>query len=73
MLAFYKGFDLTYSWNDITIVRGGDQGYIKTDYVEDKRWILIQTNHIILYKQVFMEAIFVTLLLHVQQMHQGNL
>ena len=37
MLAFYKGFDLTYSWKDITIVRGGDQGYTKTDYVEDKR------------------------------------
>ena len=38
MLAFYKGFDLTYSWNNvIIIVRGGDQGDIKTEYVEDKR------------------------------------
>lgn len=37
MLAFYKGFDLTYSWNNVIIVRGGDQGDIKTEYVEDKR------------------------------------
>ena len=29
MLAFYKGFDLTYSWNNVIIVRGGDQGDIK--------------------------------------------
>ena len=36
MLAVYKGFDLTYLWNDIIIAREGDQGDIKTEYVEDK-------------------------------------
>ena len=29
MLAFYKGFDLTYLWKDIKIVLRGDQGDIK--------------------------------------------
>ena len=34
--GLFQRLDLTYLWNDIIIV-GGDQGDIKTEYVEDMR------------------------------------